>query len=151
MDAAPCASSTMSSTQIKLSKELEHVLATGWNAEGKGLHERLNVIQASGQPVPDQLVSVTSIHVDKLWMHNRELPLSSFSGEQEKTIRYVATIRNKLIHQHDFNSIPDRGRFIVAYEVRKDSDLDRHTKLKLKAADDHAPYMSAFSHAGLQG
>jgi hypothetical protein len=53
--------------QIKLSKELEHVLATGWNAEGKGLHERLNVIQASGQPVPDQLVSVASVHVDRLW------------------------------------------------------------------------------------
>ena len=33
-----------------------------------------------------------------------------------KQMRYLATIRNKLIHDYEFNSIPDRENFIAKFE-----------------------------------
>jgi hypothetical protein len=31
-------------------------------------------------------------------------------------MRYLATIRNKLVHEHGFDAIPDRPRFIQKFE-----------------------------------
>lgn len=34
-------------------------------------------------------------------------------------MRFLATIRNKLIHERGFDAIPDRSNFINAYEESK--------------------------------
>jgi hypothetical protein len=38
-------------------------------------------------------------------------------------MRYLATIRNKLIHERGFDNIPDREAFIKAFETSK-SELE---------------------------
>jgi hypothetical protein len=72
---------------IKCSKELEHILEVDFGATGKGLHEK-----------------ISSIH-------------ETLSPELIKQMRYLATIRNKLIHERGFDRIPDRDRFIQKFEV----------------------------------
>ena len=74
---------------IKTSKELEYFLEIEFHARGKGLHEKLTSIQ-------------------------NELP-----NELCKRIRYLATIRNKLIHERGFDQIPDRDAFIKSFEDSK--------------------------------
>lgn len=39
--------------QYTLGKDLEKLLEVEWGAEGKGLHEKLNSVQASSQPLPE--------------------------------------------------------------------------------------------------
>ena len=74
---------------IKASKELEYYLDTEFGAHGKGLHEKINSVQ-------------------------KDLP-----GEIVKKMRYLATIRNKLIHERGFDAIPDRSAFIAAFETSR--------------------------------
>lgn len=77
---------------IKASKEIEHILEVEFDAKGKGLHEKVS--------------SVSSQLTPKLC----------------KRIRFLATIRNRLIHERGFDVIPDRGSFIAAFEESK-SDI----------------------------
>lgn len=75
---------------IKSSKELESILEIEFKATGRGLHEKIT--SASSQLPPDLV----------------------------KKMRYLATIRNKLIHERGFDSIPDRANFIQAFEKSAD-------------------------------
>lgn len=74
------------------SKQLEGLLESEWGAEGKGLHEKLNWVQASPHPLPEDLV---------------------------RKMRFLASVRNKLIHDPTYNRIDDRKRFINAYQTSK--------------------------------
>ena len=76
---------------IKTSKELEYFLELEFKAQGKGLHEKINSL------------------------NNDCLPLALV-----KKMRYLATIRNKLIHERGFDSIPDRKVFISNFETSKE-------------------------------
>ena len=58
---------------IKTSKELEYFLELKFKANGKGLHEKINSLPQDSLPMP--LI---------------------------KKMRYLATIRNKLIHERGF-------------------------------------------------
>ncbi|KAG7361312.1 hypothetical protein IV203_036412 [Nitzschia inconspicua] len=71
---------------IRSSKDLEHILETEFGAQGKGLHEKISSIETS---LPPDLV---------------------------RNMRYLATIRNKLVHEHDFNKIPERQKFVAKFE-----------------------------------
>ena len=74
---------------IKTSKELEHLLDFEFHATGKGLHEKVSSVH---DQLPDSLC---------------------------KRMRFLATIRNKLIHERGFDKIPDRAGFISAFEESK--------------------------------
>ena len=58
-------------------KRLENILEEGLGASGKGLHEKVSSVQGS---LPPPLV---------------------------KRLRYIATVRNKLIHESDSNRLND--------------------------------------------
>ena len=87
---------------IRSSKELEHILDTELGASGKGLHEKISSVDAS---LPQELI---------------------------KNMRYLATIRNKLVHEHGFDAIPDRKRFIQKFEWSS-SELERVVVQRRKA------------------
>jgi len=61
---------------IKYSKKIEQLLTENFHANGKGLHSKLTSVE------------------------NR------LSPNLVKKIRFIATIRNKLVHEEDFNKIP---------------------------------------------
>ena len=71
---------------IKASKQMEHILASEFDAEGNGLH-----------------VKVTSVR--------HELPQEVVSN-----LRYLASIRNDLVHRLEVDKIPDREMFIHKLE-----------------------------------
>jgi len=93
---------------IKSSKELEYILEEGFEASGKGLHEKIS--SASG--LTPQLI---------------------------KDMRYLATIRNKLIHERGFDRIPDRSAFITTFE-RSAGELEK--LLSKRTKDDQACVIS---------
>ncbi|EFN58592.1 hypothetical protein CHLNCDRAFT_50396 [Chlorella variabilis] len=72
---------------IRASKDLEYILEAYLGAQGKGLHEKCTSVQRF---IPQPL---------------------------QKKIRYLATIRNKLVHERDFHHIPDRPRFVESYQI----------------------------------
>ncbi|PSC72633.1 hypothetical protein C2E20_3848 [Micractinium conductrix] len=72
---------------IRSSKDLEYILEAYLGAQGKGLHEKCSSVQ---QYLTPALV---------------------------KKIRYLATIRNKLVHERQFHHIPDRPRFVENYQI----------------------------------
>ena len=74
---------------IRSSKELEHVLETEFSATGKGLHEKITS-------------AATNVNV--------------LSPKLVRDMRYLATIRNKLVHERGFDAIPDRPQFIQRFE-----------------------------------
>jgi hypothetical protein len=81
---------------IKASKALEAQLQREFHSQGKGLHEHINSVagqqtqqQQQGGGLPEALV---------------------------KKLRYIATIRNKLIHEPDFHRVPDRTVFIKVFQ-----------------------------------
>lgn len=74
---------------IRSSKELEHFLEVEFGATGKGLHEKIT--SSSGFLTPSLV----------------------------KDMRYLATIRNKLIHEVRFDAIPNRTVFIEKFEKSK--------------------------------
>lgn len=74
---------------IKISKDLEYLLEIEFNAYGKGLQEKISSIS---DQLPSDLI---------------------------KKMRYLGTIRNKLIHERGFDKIPDRAVFISNYEASK--------------------------------
>ena len=73
---------------IRVSKELEWILETYFGAQGKGLHEKISAADSAGL-LPAHLT---------------------------RRMRYLATIRNKLIHERGFDAIPDRARFLGEFE-----------------------------------
>mmetsp|Transcript_21000 Transcript_21000/g.49871 ORF Transcript_21000/g.49871 Transcript_21000/m.49871 type:complete len:121 (+) Transcript_21000:161-523(+) len=90
---------------IRSSKELEHILDTELGSSGKGLHEKITSVE------------------------------SSLGNELIKNMRYLATIRNKLVHEHDFNSIPDRKRFVEKFDSSA-AELKRVVIQRRKARGD---------------
>lgn len=62
-------------------------LLEGIGGTGRGLHEKVTSVQ---DRLPPSLV---------------------------RQVRYIATIRNKLIHERGFDAIPDRGAFNSCYEA----------------------------------
>jgi hypothetical protein len=73
---------------IRSAKELEFILDSSFAATGKSIHEKLNSLPEGSLPAP--LI---------------------------KQMRYLATIRNKLVHERDFHAIPDRAKFIAEFEA----------------------------------
>lgn len=61
---------------IEYNKKIEKLLTDNYQASGKGLHDKLTSVE------------------DKL------------APDLVKRIRYIATIRNKLVHEDNFNDIP---------------------------------------------
>jgi len=74
---------------VRASKELEYLLANEFGAIGSGLHEKISSVEHHLTP------------------------------EMVRNMRYLATIRNKLVHEHDFNEIPDRTKFIRNFELSR--------------------------------
>ncbi|MBD3610771.1 MAG: DUF4145 domain-containing protein [Gammaproteobacteria bacterium] len=66
---------------IKASKKLEYLLSRQLGARGKGLHQKLS---------------------------NVERKLSS---SLVKRLRYIATVRNKLVHDNEYNKLDDKRGF----------------------------------------
>src|SRR4051794_18693592 len=66
---------------ITRTKALESLLEAGLGATGKGLHEKGSSVQAK---LPPPLV---------------------------KKLRFVATIRNKIVHESDYQKMDDRAAF----------------------------------------
>jgi len=66
---------------IKRCKKLEALLAEGFAAEGKGLHQKVTSVEGR---LPPPLV---------------------------KRLRFIATIRNKLVHDEDYERIDDPAGF----------------------------------------
>jgi len=75
---------------IKLSKELEYILEAEFSASGRGLHEKVTSARDLDQPLSEML---------------------------QRDIRYLATIRNRLIHERGFDHIPDRQEFLRRFEA----------------------------------
>lgn len=75
---------------ITASRELESVLETQWQAVGKGLHEKLTSVE---QRIPVEIA---------------------------KRIRYIATIRNKVVHENDY-FLEDSLKFQQEFEEVKNA------------------------------
>ncbi|TDH72535.1 hypothetical protein CCR75_000791 [Bremia lactucae] len=71
---------------IEASKELEHILAQDFKAYGQGLHEMVSSVE-------------------------RAIPTTTV-----RSIRYVATLRNRLIHDQEMRMLPDRRVFIQNFD-----------------------------------
>jgi len=75
---------------IKASKDLETFLEVEFGATGRGLHEKISSVEGSLTPA---LV---------------------------KRMRYLATVRNKLIHSEQIPNPPTKAEYIRAYQESKD-------------------------------
>mmetsp|Transcript_2341 Transcript_2341/g.5341 ORF Transcript_2341/g.5341 Transcript_2341/m.5341 type:complete len:119 (-) Transcript_2341:94-450(-) len=90
---------------IRATKDLEHLLETGFDApSGKnvGLHDKITAVQNS----------------------------HGLSVDTVKKLRYLVTIRNKLVHDHDFNKLPDRVHFAKSYD-----SVERELKEKMRGSN----------------
>ena len=98
---------------IRASKELEWILEAHFGASGRGLHERVASVEASGE-LPSRL---------------------------SRRMHFIATIRNKLIHERGFDAIPDRPRFISEFAAAR-QELDgllAYREAKLRAGRGEQP------------
>eukprot|EP00578_Thalassiosira_sp_NH16_P026360 CAMPEP_0181102914 /NCGR_PEP_ID=MMETSP1071-20121207/14579_1 /TAXON_ID=35127 /ORGANISM="Thalassiosira sp., Strain NH16" /LENGTH=119 /DNA_ID=CAMNT_0023185939 /DNA_START=22 /DNA_END=381 /DNA_ORIENTATION=- len=89
---------------IRATKDLEYLLETGFDApSGKnvGLHDKITATQNSHGLSPDTV----------------------------KKLRYLVTIRNRLVHDHNFNALPDRVHFAKSYD-----SVEKELKEKLKGS-----------------
>ena len=76
---------------IRATKELEYILEHQFGAPGKlGLHDKISASRHNGKPLPKRMV---------------------------KTMRWLVTIRNKLVHDRDFNAIPKRNEFAKEFDA----------------------------------
>jgi len=76
---------------VRASKHIEAALVRILNAQGKGLHEKLSSVE---KRLPAALV---------------------------KRIRYIATVRNKIIHDDEYRKFDDRAGFSAAFkQVKKE-------------------------------
>ena len=69
---------------VRRSKRLERLLRDGFNAEGRGLHGLVDRVE-------------------------RKLP-----PDLARKLRFVATVRNKIVHDLDYTAIDDRRGFVRA-------------------------------------
>mmetsp|Transcript_33382 Transcript_33382/g.71279 ORF Transcript_33382/g.71279 Transcript_33382/m.71279 type:complete len:117 (-) Transcript_33382:228-578(-) len=84
---------------IRATKEMEWLLETHFGASSDrdcGLHEKITQAKHNGRPLSDDLV---------------------------RKMRYLVTIRNKLVHNRDFNQIPDRKAFTAGYSTVEETLL----------------------------
>lgn len=89
---------------IRATKDLENLLETGFGApSGKkdGLHDKISYTQAK----------------------------AGLSASTVKKLRYLVTVRNKLVHEQGFNKLPDRKGFIDSY-----GEVQTELKSKLKGS-----------------
>ena len=89
---------------IRATKDLEYLLESQFNVPtGKnvGLHDKISAAQASHNLSPDTV----------------------------KQLRYLVTIRNKLVHDHYFNELPDRNYFARSYD-----SVEKELKDKLRGS-----------------
>ena len=56
-------------------------------------------------------------------LHEKITSASGLPAELIRDMRYLATLRNKLVHEHGFNAIPDRSTFILRFE-RSEQNLN---------------------------
>ena len=87
---------------IRSTKDLEYLLENEFGAPcGKtvGLHDKITAAQQS----------------------------HGLSNTTVKKLRYLVTIRNKLVHDHDFNKLPDRAQFAKQYDT-----VEKELRDKLK-------------------
>ncbi|MEM7807740.1 MAG: DUF4145 domain-containing protein [Planctomycetota bacterium] len=78
---------------VSRSKRLERRLRDGLAAQGKGLHELTSSVE-------------------------RRLP-----ADTVRKLRFVATVRNKLVHDLDVRKLDDRKRFVLACDqIERDID-----------------------------
>ena len=92
---------------IRATKDLEYLLESHFdvpNGKNVGLHEKISAAQAS---------------------HN-------LSPETVKKLRYLVTVRNKLVHDHDFNALPDRVYFAKSYD-----SVERELKDKCRGSSSY--------------
>ena len=40
---------------------------------------------------------------------------AAFTRDLVKSLRYLVTLRNKLVHENEFNALPDRGAFLQTF------------------------------------
>ncbi len=81
-------------------------MGTEFGATGKGLHEKISSVE--GQLTPEMI----------------------------RNMRYLATIRNKLVHERGFDAIPDRARFIKNFEGSSYELKEMLRKRKSARSDD---------------
>lgn len=87
---------------IRATKDLEYLLEMGFHTpSGKniGLHDKITSAQQS----------------------------HGLSLDTVKQLRYLVTIRNKMVHDHEFNSLPDRAQFAKSYD-----SVEKELKEKLR-------------------
>lgn len=89
---------------IEASKELEFLLESAFGAEGRGLHEKVSSVQ-------------------------NELPAPTV-----RALRFVASVRNSLIHDHDVRALPDRAAFLRRFQSAREELQVLIDKKKLDAA-----------------
>ena len=97
---------------IRATKDLEHLLETGFGAtqdKQTGLHDKITYAQDT----------------------------AGLSKDTVKKLRYLVTIRNKLVHDHDFNKLPDRDHFAKSYD-----SVEKELREKLKGKSDGACIIS---------
>ncbi|KAJ1638070.1 hypothetical protein T492DRAFT_241339 [Pavlovales sp. CCMP2436] len=88
---------------VRATKGLEEILEKSFGApdgKDKGMHDKITDARLpypSGQPLPAELV---------------------------RKLRKLVTIRNKLVHDKDFNAIPDRPAFVQEFD-EVDAELRR--------------------------
>eukprot|EP00525_Craspedostauros_australis_P013118 CAMPEP_0198108042 /NCGR_PEP_ID=MMETSP1442-20131203/127_1 /TAXON_ID= /ORGANISM="Craspedostauros australis, Strain CCMP3328" /LENGTH=125 /DNA_ID=CAMNT_0043763235 /DNA_START=96 /DNA_END=473 /DNA_ORIENTATION=+ len=88
---------------IRVAKDLEHTLE-----------------QACDVDLDDRTIGLQ----DKITIAERQL---SLSRETIKQLRYLVTLRNKLVHDPTFNKLPDRKAFATTYEK---AGVELHQKIK---------------------
>ena len=77
---------------IRATKELEWLLVTEFRApsgHGVGLHDQITEARHEGKPLPLAMI---------------------------RTMRRLVTIRNKMVHDRDFNDIPGREEFAISFD-----------------------------------
>ena len=81
---------------IRATKELEFLLETHFlppltMSQDKtiGLHDKISMARINGKPLPDHAI---------------------------RKMRFLVTLRNKIVHDHECNSIPDRPRFVKDFD-----------------------------------
>lgn len=79
---------------IRRSKRLERRLRNGLGATGRGLHEMVSSVE---KKLPKELV---------------------------RKLRFIATLRNKLVHDLDYRKLDDRRRFVRACD-ESERELDQ--------------------------
>ncbi len=82
---------------VRAAKRIESILERRFDARGRGLHEKLSSVQAE---LPESLI---------------------------RRIRFIAAVRNKLVHEAEYNRIDDRAGF-----MRAAREAERHLKHLVK-------------------